>query len=204
MKNKKTFWDYCARFYDLAQLQNSAFNKAVDYVSQGIEPGTSVIELAAGTGEFSLACAKRAKTVVCSDISQSMLAIAKKKARKRLIHNIRFENYDIYEIDEEDKSFDYVLAPQVLHLLDNPQKAALEIQRICAKKIILPQTLLKEVSPFAKFKVRMWKTMGFAPKVHFDLAGYKMFLEEIGFENCSVTCFSGDMPMAVAETSTAR
>jgi len=54
----KTFWDFCARFYDFAQLQNSAYKKAVDFV----------------------------------------------------------------------------LAPQVLHLLDNPQKAAMELRRICANR----------------------------------------------------------------------
>jgi len=194
----KTFWDFCARFYDFAQLQNSAYKKAVDFVSQVVEADSSVIELAAGTGEFSLACAKKAKTVVCSDISQNMLNIAKKKAKKRLLENIRFENYNIYEINEKDKIFDFVLAPQVLHLLDNSQKAALELRRICAKKVILPQTLLKEISLFARLKVRIWKILGFAPKIDLDFAEYKKFLEEIGFENCVVTYFKSDMPMAVA------
>ena len=118
----KTFWDFCARFYDFAQLQNSAYKRAVDFV----------------------------------------------------------------------------LAPQVLHLLDNPQKAALELRRICAKKVILPQTLLKEISLFARLKVRIWKILGFAPKIDLDFAEYKKFLEEMGFENCVVTYFKSDMPMAVA------
>ena len=194
----KTFWDFSARFYDFAQFQNSAYKKVVDFVSQIVEPNSSVIELAGGTGEFSLSCAKKAKTVVCSDISQNMLKIAEKKAKKRGIENISFENYNIYEIDAKDKSFDFVLAPQILHLLDNPQKAALELKRICVKKVILPQCLLKEISFFAKLKVGIWKIAGFAPKIDLNLDEYGKFLEKIGFENCKITYFESNMPMAVA------
>jgi len=32
----------------------------------------------------------------------------------------------------------------------------------------------------------------------YDFAEYKKFLEKIGFENCVVTYFKSDMPMAVA------
>jgi ubiquinone/menaquinone biosynthesis C-methylase UbiE len=197
-QNMQAFWDFCARFYDFVQLQNSAYKKAVDFVSQIIENDSSVIELAAGTGEFSLACAKRAKAVVCSDISQNMLKVAKKKAKKRGVENICFENYNIYEIAAKDKSFDFVLAPQILHLLDNPQEVALELRRICAKKIILPQCLLKEIGLFARLKVNAWKILGFAPKIDLDFNGYGKFLEEMGFENCAITYFESDMPMAVA------
>jgi len=194
----KTFWDFCAGFYDLVQFQNSAYKKTVDFVSQIIEPDSSVIELAAGTGEFSLACAKRAKMVVCSDISQNMLKVAKKKAKKRRIENICFENYNIYDIDAKAKSFDFVLAPQILHLLDDPQKAASELRRICIKKVILPQCLLKEIGLFARLKVNVWKIFGFAPKIDLDFDEYKKFLEKIGLENCTITHFESSMPMAVA------
>jgi SAM-dependent methyltransferase len=163
-----------------------------------IEADSSVIELAAGTGEFSLACAPKAKDVVCSDISRNMLKIAKKKAKKRGIKNISFENYNIYEINVKDKTFDFVLAPQVLHLLDNPQKAASELRRICAKKVILPQCLLKEIGGWAKLKVSIWKIFGFAPKVDLNRDEYKEFLEKIGFENCEISYFESSMPMSVA------
>ena len=194
----KTFWDFSARFYDFAQSQNPAYKTVVDFVSQMLEAGSSVIELAAGTGEFSLACARKAKTVVCSDISENMLKIAKKKAKKQGINNISFENQNIYDIDRGDKSFDFVLAPQVLHLLDNPQKAARELKRICVKKVILPQTLVKEAGFFAKLKINIWRIAGFAPKIDLNFDEYGKFLEKNGFQNCVITRFEGNMPMAVA------
>jgi hypothetical protein len=42
----KPFWDFCAIFYDFAQLQNSAYKKVVDFVSQMVEVDSNVIELA--------------------------------------------------------------------------------------------------------------------------------------------------------------
>jgi hypothetical protein len=46
-----------------------------------------------------------------------MPQIQTKKSEKHVIKNICFENY---KIDVKDKKFDFVLAPQVLHLLDKP------------------------------------------------------------------------------------
>ena len=193
-----TFWDFCAPIYDLAQKQQKAYKKVVNFVAQKIPQNSSVIEIAGGTGEFSIAVAKTAKKVVCSDISENMLKVAKRKAKKQGFVNISFEIRNIYEIAEQDESFDFVLAPQVLHLLDNPKLAAAELRRICRKSVILPQCLLKNCSKFAKLKVSIWRLFGFNDKIQLDLEDYKKFLAEIGFENCEFTYFESNMPMAVA------
>jgi len=194
----KSFWDKWASVYDSGQKQNKVYGKVVDFVAQMIDKNSSVIELAGGTGEFSIAAAKNAGKVVCTDVSENMLKIAKQKAKEQKIDNISFENRNIYKIDEQDESFDFVLAPQVLHLLDNPKLAASELRRICKKRVILPQCLLKDIRGSIKLRVNIMRLFGFGDKIRLDLEGYKKFLTNIGFENCEIIYFGNDMPMAVA------
>ena len=56
-----TFWDEIAGVYDLAEATNrKAYREAVRRVRELIPQWASVLECAAGTGEFSLAAAERA------------------------------------------------------------------------------------------------------------------------------------------------
>ncbi len=79
-----TFWDRWARFYDLSHYTNRrVITAAVRWVTEQIPAGAQVLDCAAGTGEFSLGAAARAKTVLCTDLSLPMLERARKKAAKR-------------------------------------------------------------------------------------------------------------------------
>ena len=76
-----TFWDRWAWFYDLAERSNRTVNAAAAARVAGLVPvGARVLDCAAGTGEFSLAAAKRATSVLCTDQSRPMLDRARKKA----------------------------------------------------------------------------------------------------------------------------
>jgi ubiquinone/menaquinone biosynthesis C-methylase UbiE len=198
MSNKTTFWDFYAPIYDLMQTINrKAFAGVVQTIREYTPADATVLEYAAGTGAISIALADKAKHILCTDASEKMLDIAKKKAKKRSIGNIVFDKRSIYDTDEADNAFDVVVASQVLHLLDNPEKAAAELRRVARKTVILPVCLLKELRGFSKFSVRMWRLFGFAPKQKFDAESYAQFLKEIGFEDFKIVIIDGRMPMAV-------
>lgn len=55
-----------------------------------LKPGSTVIELGAGTGEFAIAAARRCSRVYAVDISQVMLHYAARKAHSRAVGNIEF------------------------------------------------------------------------------------------------------------------
>jgi ubiquinone/menaquinone biosynthesis C-methylase UbiE len=123
--------------------------------------------------------------------------IAKQKAKKRSIGNIVFDRRSIYDTGEADNAFDVVVASQVLHLLDNPEKAAAELRRVARKTVIVPVSLLKELRGFPKFSVKVWRLFGFAPNHSFDAERYAKFLKDIGFEDFKTIIVEGRMPMAV-------
>jgi ubiquinone/menaquinone biosynthesis C-methylase UbiE len=195
MSNKTTFWDFYAPIYDLMQTINrKAFAGVVQTIREYTPADATVLECAAGTGAISIALADKAKQILCTDASEKMLNIAKRKAKKRSIGNIVFDKRSIYDIGETDDAFDVVVASQVLHLLDNP---AAELRRVARKTVIVPVCLLKELRGFSKFSVRMWRLFGFAPKQKFSAESYAKFLKDIGFENFKMVIIDGRMPMAV-------
>jgi len=127
-----------------------------------------------------------------------MLSVARKKAKKHSVSNIHFANLDIFNIGKQENSFDVVIAGQVLHLLNEPEKAAAELRRVARDIVVLPMPLTKNLRGKAKLNVGFYKLFGFAPKFEFDIDSYADFLPKVGFENCEIIEIPGKLPMAVA------
>ena len=194
-----TFWDFSAPFYDRAEHSNTAYGKMLELMKDLTPKGSTVFEAAAGTGSISMAVARKAKRVLCTDISVKMLNIARKKAIKHNLTNITFDKRSLFDTKEPDNSFDVVIASQVLHLIDNPKNAADELKRISNSIVIVAVTLLKDLKGmFVRPSVGIWKLLGFAPKREFDADSFRTFLSEIGLSPHEFRVVEGNMPMAVA------
>ncbi|MDR1802402.1 MAG: class I SAM-dependent methyltransferase [Treponema sp.] len=194
-----TFWDFCAPFYDMAEKTNGrAYGEMLKTVNALIPHGAAVLEAAAGTGAISLAVAGRASHVLCTDVSERMLNIARRKIVKRSFQNITVGTQSIYELAVPDSSFDVVIAGQVLHLIDEPEKAAAELRRVAKSMVILPMSFTKNLRGTAKLGISVYRIFGFAPRIEFTAGDYESFLPSIGFNDCEHIQISGKIPMAVA------
>ena len=194
-----TFWDFCAPFYDFAEKANGrSYADMLKAVNKIMPNGGSVLEVAAGTGAISLAVANKASYVLCTDISEKMLAMARKKVRKQAVKNITIDNRSIYSLAESDSSFDVVIAGQVLHLIDEPEKAAAELRRVAKSMVIIPMSFTKNLRGMAKISVNIYRLFGFAPKVELAADEYAEFLSSIGFDDCEYVQIDGRIPMSVA------
>jgi ubiquinone/menaquinone biosynthesis C-methylase UbiE len=194
-----SFWDKWASFYDLGEKANArAYGDMLKTVHEFVPDGASVLEVAAGTGAISLAVSDKASIILCSDISEKMLAIAKKKAVKRGVKNISFGNLNIFETGKSDNSFDVVIASQVLHLIDNPPKAAEELRRIAKQMVIIPLSFTKNLRGMGKICVDFYRVIGFSPKIELEADEYLGFLDNIGFSSCEIVHLAGRIPMGVA------
>jgi enediyne biosynthesis protein CalE5 len=79
----------------------------------GVEPGSRVLDVAAGYGEPSLTAARRAGAegrVVATDISAEMLAFGRERASAAGIENIEFVESDASSLDFPEGSFDAALS----------------------------------------------------------------------------------------------
>ncbi|MCI9264088.1 MAG: methyltransferase domain-containing protein [Oscillospiraceae bacterium] len=195
-----TFWDEIAGVYDLAEWTNKKANaETIRQVRELVPQWSSVLDCAAGTGEFSLAAAERAGAVMCTDLSQAMLDKAEAKAGRRGITNISFLVRDMNALPDGDGTYDVVIAANVLHLLPHPEAALGELWRVTVPggRLILPTYLQGEATPFARLLIGLYQKMGFRYQKRFTLTTYRKFLREQGLP-ARVTRVPGQVPVGLA------
>ena len=196
-----TFWDRWARFYDLAERSNRRVNRAAAVrVGSLIPPGACVLDCAAGTGEFSLAAAGRASSVLCTDLSLPMLDRARRKAEKRGLTNIRFARRDVTALSDPEGSFDAVIAANVLHLLPEPEKAVRELWRVAAPggRLILPTYLQGRAGAAYGAMIKIYQGVGFHYEHAFTPETYRQFLEGLELAPVTVEVIPGGVPEGIA------
>lgn len=98
-----------------------------------IEPGQRVLDIATGIGEPALVAASRvgsAGRVVATDISKSMLDIARDRASTLGLTNVEFIEADAERSDFPNSSFDAILCRWGLTSLPKPSDALVKIRRM--------------------------------------------------------------------------
>ena len=197
----KTFWDRVAGLYDLMEWSNRKVNAAAaKRVAELVPAGGRVLDCAAGTGEFSLAAAKNAASVLCTDQSEAMLARARKKAARKGLTNISFARRDITALPDLDGSFDAVIAANVLHLLPEPEIAVRELWRVAAPggRLILPTYLQGTAGAAYGSMIKIYQGVGFHYEHAFTPESYREFLEGLGLGPVSVEVIPGRLPEGIA------
>ncbi len=92
------------------------------------------VDLGTGTGRILELLSDRAKNLFGLDMSREMLAIARSNIETHKLRNAQVRQADIYALPFADGFADLVTIHQVLHFLDDPQRALLEAVRILATK----------------------------------------------------------------------
>lgn len=96
--------------------------------------GKDVLEIACGTGRFTVALAERGADVVGLDISAEMLAQGREKAR-RAGQSVEFLRGDAGRLPFPDDSFDAVFAMRFFHLADTPAAYLSEMARVAREQV---------------------------------------------------------------------
>ena len=192
------FWDNIAAVYDIAEAVNGkVYREMTDLAARLVPRGAKVLDGAAGTGSLSIAAAERANTVVCTDLSENMLFRARKKAKRYGADNIVFEKRNIFELCDEDGTYDCVIAGNVLHLLNNPQGAVKELCRVAKSggKVIVPTFTWENKEHFL---VKLYRLIGFKPKRGYTPESYYKMLRECGCGKVKMKLIKGMIPCCLA------
>ena len=98
----------------------------------GIGPGSRVLDVAAGAGEQTLLIARRvgpAGSVLATDLSPVILALAEANAQHAGLSNVHFQVADGEDLQVEPASFDAVVCRLGLMLLGDPLRGLREMHR---------------------------------------------------------------------------
>ncbi len=98
--------------------------------------GKDVLEIACGTGRFTVMLADRGANIVGLDISAPMLQQGRRKAQSAgVADTVEFMRGDAGRLPFEDDEFDVVFAMRFFHLADTPAAFLREMRRVARDRV---------------------------------------------------------------------
>ncbi|MBO5371297.1 MAG: class I SAM-dependent methyltransferase [Lachnospiraceae bacterium] len=192
-------WDKLSPFYDFFEyIYNGKCYKGIaEKITEYVTEEDIVLECACGTGLLTLPMAQKCKKLIATDYSAGMLRQTKKKVTK--YSNTKVQKASILELPFKDNKFDVVVAANVIHLLDEPDKAISELKRVCKPngKIILP-TYINNEKKNSIYAAKLLSVLGVKFKRQFSLASYKEFVSLHNILRVEYSVVEGRMPCAFA------
>lgn len=185
IESEAKFWNSIASKYDNGIEKQ--FKKAYDFIFQHLMEDTSdsdeLLEIATGTGTIAIKLSGHVPNITAIDIARDMLDVAEEKSSKKQIDNITFKYGDACALEFEDQSFDTIIAANVTHLLNKPQIALQEMNRVLKNngKIIVP-TFCHGANLRTHFLSRMASLWGQKTNSRWSREGFRKFIEQNGFQ----------------------
>jgi SAM-dependent methyltransferase len=98
-----------------------------------LHPGEELLELAAGPGDTGFMAAELIQpggTLICSDAAEAMIEVARARAARLGIENVRFQRLELEWLDLPAASVDAILCRWGIMLILDPAAAAREARRV--------------------------------------------------------------------------
>lgn len=192
-------WDKMSPFYDFFETvyNGKCYRGIAKKITEYITEDDIVLECACGTGLLTLPMAQKCKKLIATDYSVGMLRQAKKKIAN--YPNTQVGKANILDLPFKDDEFDVVVAANVIHLLDDPEKAISELKRVCKQngRIILPVYINREKKN-SILAAKLLSLFGIKFKRQFSLATYKEFISLHNITQVEYSVVDGHMPCAFA------
>lgn len=161
MEDLEKKFDRTSRFYNLVDwpFERFRYRKIRKRIWEGLSG--KILDAGVGTG-CNIPFYPSNACVVGIDLSQGMLEKAKKKANA-LGKTVELKKANVYQLPFSDKTFDVVVATFLCCVVDQPERAARELRRVCKKegrlyfleyvlsKKPLRRSIQKMITPYTKF-----------------------------------------------------
>jgi SAM-dependent methyltransferase len=115
--------------YDLKQGYPDPAEDLAIFAAHGLGPGSSVLDLGAGTGQFALAAAQRFAQVTAVDVSAEMVRRISERAAAQDLRNLKCVQAGFLTYQNEGGEFDGAFTRNALHHLPDFWKA-IALQRL--------------------------------------------------------------------------
>jgi ubiquinone/menaquinone biosynthesis C-methylase UbiE len=164
------FWDRTARKYAADVIADPAgYERTLERTQHYLRAADAVLEVGCGTGTTALRLAPCVASLVATDVSGEMIAIAREKAAAQGCVNAVFETARADAPDRPDGSFDVVLAFNVLHLVAARDAVLRNIHRLLKPGglFISKTPCLTQMGLPVRLLVPVMQAIGKAPHVAF-------------------------------------
>lgn len=116
------FWNRIAKRYAKGAISDQAsYDRKLRETAALMRPDMTVLEIGCGTGSTALHHAANVEKIFATDLSDSMLEIARSKATSAGVKNVTFARHAAEDVPGDWGSFDMIMAHSILHLVADPQ-----------------------------------------------------------------------------------
>ena len=168
MKDSKKFWNECAEKYASKPIKdNKTYQKKLDITRKHLNPQSDILEFGCGSGATAITHAANASHVTAIDISEKMIAIAKRNSTQAGTQNITFQVGTLDDMIFCNSTFDAVLGLNILHLLKDVDATICQINAALKNDgvFISSTSLIGEVNFIYRVLIASMQFFGLAPHV---------------------------------------
>jgi 2-polyprenyl-3-methyl-5-hydroxy-6-metoxy-1,4-benzoquinol methylase len=203
MKNLDTrnktekFWDRTAIYYDREEKKDElTYLKFIEKAGKYLKVNDIVLDFGCGTGLVCNELAENVKMVYAIDISSEMIEIARNKAFGRKIHNINYVYTTIFDERFKRDSLDVIIVFNVLHLLEDSQKAIQRIYELLKPGgLIISATPCMGEKPVLNSLFSIGGKIGITPKIKsFKISGLEHSFIKEKFKIIETGCLKQNSP----------
>ncbi|MDD6408734.1 MAG: class I SAM-dependent methyltransferase [Oscillibacter sp.] len=175
----------------------AAYDEMYELIRPEVKAKT-VLELATGTGLIAKNIVNAAAHIEATDASAEMIAEAKRDNRSAKLH---FSVQDMFRLPYVEESFDVVIVSNALHIVPQPEKALIEIQRVLKEDgVLIAPTFTHAGNSFpGKVKAFFMKLAGFPLHSRWTSEEYLRFLRQNGWSVRKSAVLKASFPLTYAE-----
>jgi 2-polyprenyl-3-methyl-5-hydroxy-6-metoxy-1,4-benzoquinol methylase len=170
MNKSEKFWDKALNKFDKrSDKLDQTEIKTLENTKKNLNVSDVVLDYGCATGTMAFEIADNVKKIHGIDISSKMIDAAERKAAERKIENINFAQSTLFDERYKRESFNVILAFNILHFLEDTQKAMKRINELLKPGglIISVTPCLGEKKSFVKILISLQTKIGIVPYIRF-------------------------------------
>jgi phosphatidylethanolamine/phosphatidyl-N-methylethanolamine N-methyltransferase len=194
----RAYWERHARRYDRSMLLlGHPLPRAIALVQEEVSGLGSVLEVAAGTGLFTLPIAAVAARVVATDFSPAMVDVLRERLAARGVRNVECATRDLHALGYPPESFDAVVCANVLHLVPDLEGALAALRAVTRPggRLVAP-TFAHGETALSRFLSRAARLVRFPVQRRLTTAALAAAVEVAGFAVSRSETIPGIFPIA--------
>jgi 2-polyprenyl-3-methyl-5-hydroxy-6-metoxy-1,4-benzoquinol methylase len=180
------FWDGHAEKYAKQPIKEpEAYEKKLEITRNYLTSESRVLEFGCGTGSTALLHAPRVQEILAIDSSPKMIEIANQRKSEAEAKNVTFEQATLFDLSDEDGSFDVILGMSILHLVEDLDGTLAKVASLLKPGgvFVSSTACVGHANFFLRWLLPLGGLFWLIPRVQvFDAKTLEAKLQHVGFE----------------------